>query len=117
MVDYKATAKNDDITELDKSWHEGYKRQMEVYQWLLRKNGYKVSNTGYFVYCSGKTDREVFDGKLDFDITLIPYTGNDDWVEKTINKMHKCLKDNKISKANSDCDYCAYREAVNKHLS
>ncbi|MBU0569356.1 PD-(D/E)XK nuclease family protein [Patescibacteria group bacterium] len=116
VVDYKATAKSDDITELDKSWHEGYKRQMEVYQWLLRKNGYKVSDTGYFVYCNGKADREAFDGKLDFDVTLISYKGNDDWVEKTIKKMYKCLKGNKIPKANSDCDYCAYWKAVNKHL-
>ena len=113
VVDYKATAKSDDITELDKSWHEGYKRQMEVYQWLLRQNGYKVSDTGYFVYCNGKTDREAFDGKLDFDVTLIPYTSNDDWVEKTIKEIHKCLNSDKIPKADPECDYCAYREAVN----
>jgi hypothetical protein len=50
---------------------------MEVYQWLLRQNGHKVSNTGYFVYCNGKKDRKAFDGKLDFDITLIPHKGND----------------------------------------
>ena len=102
VVDYKATAKRDDITELDKSWHEGYKRQMEVYQWLLRQNGYKVSDTGYFVYCNGKADREAFDGKLDFDVTLIPYTGDDGWVEKTIKKIHKCLKSDKIPEANPD---------------
>ena len=62
VVDYKATAKTEDITELNKDWHGGYKRQMEVYQWLLRKNGYTVSDTGYFVYCNGKTDRAAFDG-------------------------------------------------------
>src|SRR3989338_10840966 len=80
VVDYKSTSKAEEITALDKDWQDGYKRQMEVYQWLLRKNGYKVSSTVYFVYCNGKTDRKAFDGKLEFDITLIPYTGNDDWV-------------------------------------
>ena len=44
---------------------------MEVYQWLFRQNGYKVSDTGYFVYCNGNTDRQAFDAKLEFDITLI----------------------------------------------
>lgn len=117
VVDYKATAKSEDITKLDKSWHEGYKRQMEVYQWLLRKNGYKVSDTGYFVYCNGKADKEAFDAKLEFDITLIPYKGNGDWVEKTIFDLHKCLKGNKIPKADEDCDYCAYREAVKVHTN
>jgi len=69
---------------------DGYKRQMEFYQWLLRQNGFRVSNTGYFVYVNGRTDREAFDGKLEFDITLIPYTGKDDWVEKTLFEMKKC---------------------------
>ena len=91
---------------------DGYKRQMEVYQWLLRQNGYKVSNTGYFVYCNGKADREAFDGKLEFDVTLIPYTGNDSWVEKTILEIHKCLNGDVIPKADTECDYCSYVDAV-----
>ena len=112
VVDYKATAKSEEITELDKDWHDGYKRQMEIYQWLLRQNGYKVSDTGYFVYCNGKTDREAFDGKLDFDITLIPYTGNADWIEQTIFDIHKCLNTDKIPSAGPDCDYCSYIDSV-----
>lgn len=113
VVDYKATAKNEEITALDKDWHKGYKRQMEVYQWLLRRNGYTVSDTGYFVYCNGKADKKVFDGKLEFDLTLIPYVGNDTWVEKTIFEIDKCLKSDHIPEANGDCDYCAYVSAVN----
>ena len=115
VVDYKATSKDEEITKLNKDWQGGYKRQMEVYQWLLRQNGYKVSDTGYFVYCNGKTDREAFDGKLDFDVTLIAYKGDDSWVEKTIIKAHKCLCDNKIPKASSECDYCNYVEAIKSH--
>lgn len=113
VVDYKATSKDEDITELNKDWQDGYKRQMEVYQWLLRQNGYKVSDTGYFVYCNGKTDRKAFDAKLEFDITLIPYKGNDSWVEKAIAAAHKCLNGNKIPPANKDCDYCDYVRAIN----
>ena len=113
VVDYKATSKDEDITELNKDWQIGYKRQMEVYQWLLRQNGYKVSNTGYFVYCNGQTDRKAFDGKLEFDVTLIPYRGNDSWVDGAIKDAHKCLNSDKIPKAGSECDYCAYVGAVN----
>ena len=117
VVEYKATSKNKEITELDEDWQDCYKRQMEIYQWLLRQNNYKVSNTGYFVYCNGNTDKKAFDSKLEFDVTLIPYKGNDDWIENTILNIHKCLNGNKIPKANPDCDYCNYREAVNKHES
>jgi ATP-dependent exoDNAse (exonuclease V) beta subunit len=61
VVDYKATAKDEAVAALDKEWQNGYKCQMEVYQWLLRQNGLRVSNIGYFVYCTGKMDREAFD--------------------------------------------------------
>jgi len=116
VVDYKSTSKAEEITALDKDWQDGYKRQMEVYQWLLRQNGYKVSDTGYFVYCNGNTDREAFDAKLEFDITLIAYKGNDSWVEKAIINAQKCLNGEKIPKADPDCDYCNYVEALNnKH--
>ncbi|MFQ5574659.1 MAG: PD-(D/E)XK nuclease family protein [Terriglobia bacterium] len=116
VVDYKATAKNEQITKLDKDWHDGYKRQMEVYQWLLRQNGHAVSSTGYFVYCNGQADREAFDGKLDFDVTLISYAGNDEWVEQTIHSIHECLNSDTVPMGSEDCDYCAYRSAVDNHL-
>jgi len=112
IVDYKATSKNEEIIALDKEWQISYKRQMEIYQWLLRKNGYEVSDTGYFVYCNGRTDLDKFDGKLEFDLTLIPYDGNDDWVENVIKEIHKCLNSDSIPGSNEDCDYCAYRAAV-----
>lgn len=111
VVDYKSTSKDAEIT-LDAEWQDGYKRQMEVYQWLLRQNGFTVSDTGYFVYANGKTDRDAFDAKLDFDVTLIPYTGKDDWVEETIKEAHKCLVEDTIPPVGESCDYCAYRKAA-----
>ena len=116
VVDYKSTSKDAEITALDQEWQDGYKRQMEVYQWLLRRNGHEVSNTGYFVYCNGRTDKEAFDGQLEFDVTVIPYEGDDAWVEKTLVKIKKCLECTKTPLAGKDCDYCAYREAVGKVL-
>ena len=116
VVDYKATSKDKEIKALDEAWQDGYKRQMEIYQWLLRKNGFKVSDTGYFVYCNGKTDKKAFDGKLEFDINIIPYKGNAKWIEPVIKDAHKCLKSNKIPKTRKECDYCSYREAVESVL-
>lgn len=112
VVDYKATSKNEKITELKQEWQDSYKRQLEIYQWLVRKNGYKVSNTGYFVYCNGKTDLNTFDGKLEFDITLIAYEGNDNWIENKIKEIHTCLINNRVPSPGRDCDFCNYREAV-----
>jgi CRISPR/Cas system-associated exonuclease Cas4 (RecB family) len=112
VVDYKATSKTEEVT-LDAEWQDGYKRQMEVYQWLLRQNGFKVSDTGYFVYANGKRDREAFDGKLEFDVKLIPYTGSDGWIEKTLLEMKKCL-DGEVPKSSPKCEYCGYINNVNQ---
>ena len=112
IVDYKSTSKNERITNVSLDWQIGYRRQMEIYQWLLRRNGYSVSNTGYFLYCNGQTDREMFNERLEFDITLIPYAGDDSWVEETIIKIHSCLICGQIPDANDGCDFCAYRSAV-----
>lgn len=109
IVDYKATSKDGKVG-LEADWQDGYKRQMEVYQWLLRQNGFEVSNTGYFVYCNGKRDREAFDGKLEFDIKLIPYTGKTDWVEGTLQEMKKCL-DGELPSSNPNCEYCNFIKA------
>lgn len=116
VVDYKATSKEGEITSLNADWHIGYKRQMEVYQWLLRKNGLKVSNTGYFVYCNGITDKTAFDAKLEFDITLISYEGSDDWVEGAIQNAKKCLDQEVIPEKSEDCEYCAYADQVRIEL-
>ena len=117
VVDYKATAKKDRITELDQAWHAGYKRQMEIYQWLLRRNGLHVSDTGYFVYCNGKAGLLKFEDTIQFDTTLIAYKGSDDWVEKTIADIYKCLNSEKIPSASFNCDYCKYTSEMEKLIN
>ncbi len=117
VVDYKATSKNEDITELNKAWQDTYKRQMEVYQWLLRQNGYAVSDTGYFVYCNGITDVEKFDAKLEFKITLIPYTGSDNWIEPKLQEIKETLESDTVPQEDPDCDYCRYRDIVGQYLA
>ncbi len=119
VVDYKATSKDGKLDDLDDTeWHDQYRRQMEVYQWLLRNNGFKVSDTGYFVYVNGKKDNAAFDGKLEFDVTLIPYKGDGSWIEQTLLDIKKCLTGSSIpaSKEDMSCDYCKYIQGVREVL-
>jgi hypothetical protein len=106
VVDYKATAKNGEVT-IDAEWQQSYKRQMEMYQWLVRKQGLTVSNTGYFVYCNGQ-DAAAFDGKIEFAVKLLPYTGNDHWVEGALVDLKKCLLSEAIPARAEDCEFCGY---------
>ncbi len=111
VVDYKATSKDSEVN-LDAPWQIGYKRQVEVYQWLLRHNDFKVSDTAYFVYCNGDTDKEAFDAKLEFKIKVIPYEGHDYWVDETLMNIHTCLQSEMLPESGADCDFCAYRKSA-----
>jgi len=111
IVDYKATSKAGAVS-LDADWQIGYKRQAEVYQWLFRQNGFSVSDTAYFVYCNGRASEDRFDKQLLFDISLIPYLGNANWVEPSILKAYECLCASEIPSHSADCDFCQYALAL-----
>ncbi len=113
VVDYKATSTSGEIT-LDAEYRQAYKRQMEIYQWLLRRNGFSVSDTGYFVYANGDKDREAFDGKLEFNVVLLSYTGNDTWIEPALREIKRCLE-GELPNSDPACEYCAYRKAAKTH--
>lgn len=113
VVDYKATAKDGKMEALDDTkWQTQYKRQMEIYQWLLRQNEFKVSDTGYFVYVNGRKDKKAFDGKLEFDVTLIPHKGSDTWIEGELKKIKMCLDDSRIPEYTKGCDFCSYLKTM-----
>jgi hypothetical protein len=117
VVDYTATSKDGAITTLsDSSWEGSYKRQMGVYQWLLRNNGFTVSDTGYFVYANAGTDNKAFDGKLDFDVTLVPCEGDTKWIDAILPKIKAALDGSAIPPVGENCEYCPYREAAGKKL-
>ncbi len=115
VVDYKATAKTTEVS-LDADWQIGYKRQMEVYQWLLRQNGFEVASTGYFVYCNGRTDLEAFDGRIEFDVKVLSYKGDDSWIPGALADIRKCLDQGEIPPPNAMCEYCGYSSARNNIL-
>jgi CRISPR/Cas system-associated exonuclease Cas4 (RecB family) len=111
VVDYKATASSEPIT-LTGKWKEAYKRQMEIYQWLLRENGFSVATRGYFVYVNGDADRAAFDGKLECSVVLLPYDGTSTWVSDTVCAMAETLARDTIPSIGAECEHCAYREAA-----
>ena len=61
---------------------KGYRRQLEMYQWLFRKNGFNVSNTGYLLYYNGPKNQPMFNQELKFEKHLISLECDDSWVEK-----------------------------------
>lgn len=115
VVDYKATSKNDEVT-LDAEWQDSYKNQMEFYQWLLRNNGLTVANQGWFVYCNGRKDLDGFHNNLEFIVKMLPYEGNDGWVDETLLRIKDCLNLNETPKGKVECDYCRFADQYSKNI-
>jgi RecB family exonuclease len=107
VVDYKSTSKSGEVG-IDADWQISYKRQMEFYQWLLRRQGLSVARRGWFVYCNARRDLPAFDARLEFRISLIPYEGDDGWVEETLTAIRATLTAPAPPKAEAECDYCSY---------
>lgn len=117
VVDYKATAKAEPVKSLQKegTWHDTYRRQMEIYQWLLSQNGFDVSDTGYFVYATASSNGDKFDNIIEFETHVFPHKGTRDWVEDVILQMKKCLDSEdmpavgrQVMKPDEPCEYCTY---------
>ena len=112
IVDYKSTSKQGD-PDIKTGWGSSYKRQMEIYQWLFRKNGLPVSDTGFFLYVNGVKGNNVFYsdhqgyediGFMEFKTTLISYTGTSNWVSDTLLRIKETLIDDRLPPANENWD-------------
>ena len=100
VIEYKSTATKKTPITLEGNWKESYKRQVEAYQWILRQNGFDVSDTSYFVYVNGYTESQQgflsdtkggTKGNIEFEVDLIVYEANDDWVEDVLFKIKECF--------------------------
>lgn len=112
IVDYKSTSTDYPIS-LDQGYRDGYKRQIEVYQWIFKNMGFLVSNIGYFLFANAGKNRPGFHGKLEFETSIISYVADDSWIESVIFNIKKCLDSNSIPESGRACEYCAYRKLIN----
>ena len=111
IVDYKSTHtdKFDKLKSFDAPYLIGYKRQAEIYSWILSKLGLDIDQRSYFFYVNAKLKQEIFDNNLEFEYAIIPYDMNDfNWVEKTIIEIKNFLETDKIPSSNQDCALCKY---------
>lgn len=114
IVDYKSTSIDGDVS-LAGEYKEGYKRQIEVYQWIFRRLGFNISPTGYFVYANGlKNNGKIFNDRLEFATKIISYNGDDSWIEPTILEIKKCLEGSEIPSAGTKCQYCLWRKMIDE---
>lgn len=106
VADYKATARAE--TPGERHLYPSYRRQMDVYQFLVRRQGFAVSNRGWFVYVNGNGRSAEWGEKLSFTTTLVPYEGDDAWVLEVFRRAVATIGRTEVPAAGEDCEYCAY---------
>jgi len=62
-------------------------------------------------YDDNGQDAEAFDGRIEFSVKLLPYTGNDQWIESVLVNLKSCLMSNNIPDQPDDCEFCGYSRA------
>lgn len=110
VVDYKTSSKVGEITEAG----DNYERQVEVYQWLLRGQGFAVSDTAYFVFEQADKEAVGLNQVLRFEVTMVPYQGNTDWIEPALISARDCLDSESLPEANPECKLCKWVAKVSE---
>ena len=110
VVDYKATGAN------QHQIYDSYRRQMEIYQWLLSQNGYDVSPTGYFVFAKVNKGEGFGHGHamLPFDFFIESMVGDGTWIPATLARMRETIDSDTAPNASETCEYCAYRASAER---
>ena len=123
IVDYKSTSNQRVIPEpvtLEGKWKAGYKRQMDMYQWIMRRKGFEVSDIGYFLYVDGL--HANYGGMIDltdtkkavmhFSTSILPYAGSDNWVEDALMAIKQLLLSDTTPNHNEECEFGVFLNRV-----
>ena len=120
VVDYKSTARAESEYLKPDYYRYGlgskYKKQQEVYQWLLQRDGFEVSTKFILLYVDGDRRAKSFFpepstelGRLDFRTSLMIIDGDDSWIEQTLRDMKAVLDQDEIPEPNMN-------EPINKYF-
>lgn len=133
LVDYKSTAQMSKTPKpLDESflappedpkvpdYKASYRRQMAMYQWILRRKGYQVSDIGYFLYVDGQhvgetgmlDDQDTSQAWMRFKAAVIPFTGDDSWVEAALFKAKETVQKAVCPAHTASCEHKLFLDGV-----
>tara|TARA_B100001758_G_C18323458_1_gene564548 strand:- start:78 stop:830 length:753 start_codon:yes stop_codon:yes gene_type:complete len=113
IVEYKSTSTTKEIDLYDGTpWKEQYRRQIDIYQWLFKMNGFNVADDSVFLYSNGLKTSKKFNDVMKFETFVLEYKGSTEWVEPKILEIKKVLDQGSIPSLNEECDTCSYVTSV-----
>ncbi len=113
IVEYKSTSTQSEIDLNDGTpWKEQYKRQIDIYQWLFKMNGFPVADDSVFLYSNGLKTSRKFNDVMKFKTYVLEYKGSTEWVEEKIHEIKKVLDGKYIPEIKEECETCSYIVSV-----
>ena len=104
VLDYKTRG-----FPLKEDTHEHYQNQMDLYNFLLRKNGYKTEDYTYLLFYHPKEVNKK--GDVIFNTDLIKMKTSAEDGEKVLLKAIKIIK-GKMPKPSGECEFCKWIENI-----
>ena len=127
IVDFKSTSnqsKDPKPVNLYGDWKMSYKRQMDMYIWILRRMGYPVNDIGYFIYVdglhvgiNGMIDDDPSMATMKFATSVLPYESNTGWIEPTLHRIKETLLQDYCPEHSSDCEEGNFIKQVGQIMS
>ncbi len=108
IVDYKCSGR---LPHAHEPVRASYRRQVETYQWILRKMGYRVSPNAYFVFAAPDRGRPGFGGTLHFSMNVVRVVGDDAWVQDALLEARHCLDLSRPPAPSAECPWCGFAAA------
>lgn len=107
VLDYKTRG-----YPLKEDTHEHYQAQMDLYNFLLRKNNYDTEDYAYLLFYYPNKVLEA--GEVIFDTVLKKINTSSSKGEKLFMEAIKLLNSDDIPKANGNCPFCNWIGKVKK---
>jgi len=101
VLDYKTRG-----YPLKEDTHEHYQTQMDIYNFLLRKNGYQTEDYSYLLFYYPREVAET--GEVLFDTRLIKMATSAERGRSVFKKAIEVLELKKAPKAADGCGFCGY---------
>ena len=96
--------------------YDDYQKQMDVYTYLLGKNGFATQPHAYFVFYVVQKDGGGFQNSLPFKEELRRVGVNPSWIENTFNQAVHAARQEEAPQASPTCEHCNYVIRASGHL-
>lgn len=104
-LDYKSTAKSVEKV------YDSFQLQLDIYSFLLEKNGFKTSKTGYFVFYVVNKNKGFID-RIPFKKEILQVKTNSVGIYDIFKDAVKILRDGNMPKHSPDCTFALWADKV-----